>query len=68
MPPSRGDARLRGAAITGPRRDIGVVFQTGIMKQPVTGQELVTNDLIDEINRFDPEKIAAEARACRRGG
>jgi NitT/TauT family transport system ATP-binding protein len=27
MSPSHGDARLRGAAITGPRRDIGVVSQ-----------------------------------------
>ena len=31
MSPSRGDARLRGAAITGPRRDIGVVFQSPVL-------------------------------------
>jgi len=30
---------------------------------PVT--ELVTNDLIDEINRFDPAQIAADAKAYR---
>jgi NitT/TauT family transport system substrate-binding protein len=43
------------------------MLKTGIIKQAVTAQELVTNDLIDEINRFDPEKIAAEARAYRAG-
>jgi len=31
VPPSRGDARLRGTAITGPRRDIGVVFQAPVL-------------------------------------
>jgi NitT/TauT family transport system substrate-binding protein len=44
------------------------MLRTGIIKQPVTAQDLVTNDLIDEINRFDPEKIAAEARAYKVGG
>jgi NitT/TauT family transport system substrate-binding protein len=44
------------------------MLKTGIIKQAVTAQELVTNELIDEINRFDPEKIAAEARAYRTGG
>jgi hypothetical protein len=29
---------------------------------------LVTNERVDEIHRFDPEKIAAEARAYRAGG
>jgi len=28
----------------------------------------VTNELIDEINHFDAEKISAEARAYRAGG
>ena len=32
-------------------------------KVPVT--DLVTNELIDEVNRFDPAKIAAEAKAYR---
>jgi len=44
------------------------MLKTAIIKQPVTAQELVTNELIDEINRFDPEKIAAEARAYKAGG
>jgi NitT/TauT family transport system substrate-binding protein len=44
------------------------MLKTGIIKQAVTAQELVTNDLIDEINQFDPDKIAADARAYRTGG
>jgi len=44
------------------------MLKTGIIKQAVPAQELVTNELIDEINRFDPEKIATEARAYRPGG
>ncbi len=31
LPPSAGEASLRGAAITGPRRDIGVVFQSPVL-------------------------------------
>ena len=44
------------------------MLKTGIIKQAVTVPELITNELIDEINRFDPEKTAAEARAYRAGG
>jgi NitT/TauT family transport system substrate-binding protein len=32
-------------------------------KVPVT--DLVTNELIDEVNRFDPARIAAEAKAYK---
>ena len=31
LPLSKGEARLRGALITGPRRDIGVVFQSPVL-------------------------------------
>lgn len=31
MPPSDGEARLRGTRISGPRRDIGVVFQSPVL-------------------------------------
>jgi NitT/TauT family transport system substrate-binding protein len=43
------------------------MLKTGIIKQAVSARDLVTNELIDEINRFDPEKVAAEARAYRGG-
>jgi NitT/TauT family transport system substrate-binding protein len=44
------------------------MLKTGIIKQAVTAKELVTNELIDDINHFDAEKIATEARAYRAGG
>jgi NitT/TauT family transport system ATP-binding protein len=31
MPPTQGEAALNGSAITGPRRDIGVVFQSPVL-------------------------------------
>src|ERR1700752_4970474 len=31
LPPSKGEARLRGTPITGPRRHIGVVFQSPVL-------------------------------------
>ena len=31
LPSTRGEARLRGMPITGPRRDIGVVFQSSVL-------------------------------------
>src|SRR6516165_2252215 len=31
LPPSKGEARLRGTPINGPRRDIGVVFQSPVL-------------------------------------
>ena len=33
-----------------------------VIEAKVPAQDVVTNELIDEINRFDPAKIAAEAR------
>ena len=31
LPPSNGEVHLRGTSITGPRRDIGVVFQSPVL-------------------------------------
>lgn len=44
---------------------IDFLLKQGIIKQKVDAAELVTNDLIDDINTFDAAKIAAEARAYR---
>jgi NitT/TauT family transport system substrate-binding protein len=41
------------------------MLKWGIIKQPVGVADLVTNELIDEINRFDPGQIVAEAKAYR---
>ena len=35
----------------------------GVVKVPVAGKDLISNAWIDEINRFDPKAIAAEAKA-----
>ncbi len=43
------------------------MLKWGIIKQPVEGRDLITNELIDEINKFDPAQIAAEARAYKPG-
>jgi NitT/TauT family transport system substrate-binding protein len=42
------------------------MLKWGVIKQKVDGTELITNELIDEINRFDPAKITAEAKAYKR--
>jgi NitT/TauT family transport system substrate-binding protein len=36
-----------------------------VIKEKVPATDLVTNDLIDEINRFDAARIAADARAAK---
>ena len=41
------------------------MLKWGLIKQPVPAADLVTNELIGEINRFDAERITAEARAWR---
>jgi NitT/TauT family transport system substrate-binding protein len=43
------------------------MLKWNVIKQKVDGSELFTNELVDEINRFDPAKIAAEAKAYRPG-
>jgi len=44
---------------------VDFLFKWGVIKQKIEVSDLVTNDLIDEINRFDAAKVAAEARAYR---
>jgi NitT/TauT family transport system substrate-binding protein len=41
------------------------LLKWGIIKQKIDGGELITNELIDEINRFDAAKVTAEARAYK---
>jgi NitT/TauT family transport system substrate-binding protein len=36
-----------------------------VIKEKVPATDLVTNDLIDEVNRFDAKRIAADARAYK---
>lgn len=37
----------------------------GVVKEKVPAEDLVTNDLVEEVNRFDTSRIAAEAKAWR---
>ena len=37
----------------------------GVIKEKVDAKDLITNDLIDEINKFDAGKIAAEAKTYK---
>jgi NitT/TauT family transport system substrate-binding protein len=39
--------------------------QWGVIRDKVPARELITNDLIEEINGFDAAQVAAEARAWR---
>jgi NitT/TauT family transport system ATP-binding protein len=73
LPSSGGAALLRGTPIAGPRRDIGVVFQSPVLLPwrsvldnvllPVDVQELDRER--QDMNRFDAAKITAEAKAYK---
>jgi ABC-type nitrate/sulfonate/bicarbonate transport system substrate-binding protein len=41
------------------------MLKWGIIKQPVDAKDLITNDLIDDINNFDPASVAAAAKAYK---
>ena len=41
------------------------LLKWGVIKQAVSARDIVTNDLIDEINNFDAAAIAAEARTWK---
>jgi NitT/TauT family transport system substrate-binding protein len=41
------------------------LLKWGVIKQKVDVQDLITNELIDDINKFDQSKIAAEAKAYK---
>jgi len=43
------------------------MLRWGIIKEKVDVKDLITNELVDEINRFDAREIAAEARAYKPG-
>jgi NitT/TauT family transport system substrate-binding protein len=41
------------------------MLKWGVIKEKVDAKDLITNELIDEINKFDAGKIAAEAKAYK---
>lgn len=46
---------------------VDFLLKWGVILQKVDAKDLVTNELIDEINKFDPHAIAAEAKAYKSG-
>jgi len=44
---------------------VDFLLKWGVIKQKIDGGDLITNELIDEINRFDPAKVTAEAKAYK---
>ncbi len=43
------------------------LLKWGVIKEKVEARDLLTNELIDDINRFDPAAVTAEAKAYRPG-
>jgi len=43
------------------------LLKWGIIKEKVDAKDLITNELIDEINQFDVGKIVTEAKAYKPG-
>jgi NitT/TauT family transport system substrate-binding protein len=41
------------------------LLKWGVIKEKIGVQDVITNELIDEINRFDPNRIVADAKAYR---
>ena len=41
------------------------LFKNGVLKQQVPGADLVTNDLIDDINKFDAKEVEAQAKGWK---
>lgn len=42
---------------------VDFLLKWGVLKQKVETSDLITNELIEEINRLDAAKIASEAKA-----
>jgi NitT/TauT family transport system substrate-binding protein len=41
------------------------LLKQGVLKEPVKAEDVVTNDLIDEVNKFDAAAIAKEAQSFK---
>ncbi len=44
---------------------VDFLVKNGVLKQAVPGSDLVTNDLIDDINKFDAKAIEVQAKAYK---
>ena len=41
------------------------LLKQGVLKEPIKAEDIVTNDLIDDVNKFDAAAIAEEARSYK---
>jgi NitT/TauT family transport system substrate-binding protein len=41
------------------------LLKQGVLKAPIKAEDIVTNDLIDDINKFDAAAIVEEARSYK---
>jgi NitT/TauT family transport system substrate-binding protein len=46
---------------------VDFLLKWGVIQQKVDAKDLVTNEVIDEVNTFDPHAIAAEAKSYKPG-
>jgi NitT/TauT family transport system substrate-binding protein len=44
---------------------VAFMLKWNIIKQTVESNDLITNELIDEMNKFDAAKVTAEAKAYK---
>lgn len=44
---------------------VDFMLKWGVIKEKVDFHDLITNELIDDINKFDPAKVAAEAKGYK---
>jgi NitT/TauT family transport system substrate-binding protein len=46
---------------------VDFMLKWGIIKQKLDAKDLITNELLDEIDSFDPNAIAAQAKSYKPG-
>ena len=44
---------------------LDLLLKQGVLKEPIKAEDIVTNDLIDDVNKFDAAAIAEEARSYK---
>jgi NitT/TauT family transport system substrate-binding protein len=65
-PPEAGGVKKWGEnSIENYNKYIDFLVANGVLKQKIDAKELVTNDLIDDINKFDAADIAKQAKAYK---
>ncbi|AMN40427.1 ABC transporter substrate-binding protein [Rhodoplanes sp. Z2-YC6860] len=59
------DKRYGFTDMDGVRTYIGLFTEEGVISRPVQAQDIATNDLLDEINKFDEAKVRELARSWK---